>query len=92
MLHLLPLNMCPDAFDAQELMRRGVEFSGEGYKVEVKEPPQGVTPPTQHTSKKVGHQPNKVGRITSLGSCTATSSDNLLCNIDNLWCRMIAWE
>ena len=34
--------------------------SGESYKVEVKEPPQGITPPTQNGKQKVGHQPNKV--------------------------------
>lgn len=31
---------------------------GEVYKLEVKDPPQGVTPPTQ--TEKKPHQPNKV--------------------------------
>jgi hypothetical protein len=33
-------------------------ISGEVYKLEVKDPPQGVTPPTQ--TEKKPHQPNKV--------------------------------
>ena len=37
-------------------------FAAETIQVEVKDPPQGVTPPTQNTPKKMGHQPNKVSR------------------------------
>ena len=44
-------------------------FAGETCKVEVKEAPQGVTPPTQNSSKKPGHQPNKARHI-SLGILT----------------------
>ncbi len=34
--------------------------------MEVKDPPQGVTPPTQNTPKKMGHQPNKVSSFDVL--------------------------
>ncbi|KAK9891458.1 hypothetical protein WA026_014691 [Henosepilachna vigintioctopunctata] len=40
----------------------------EVFKVEVKEPPQGMTPPTQHTAKKAIHQPNKLRKFVAKNS------------------------
>lgn len=40
----------------------------ETFKVEVKEPPHGMTPPNQHTSKKSFHQPNKLRKFVSKNS------------------------
>ncbi|KAK6627348.1 hypothetical protein RUM44_009825 [Polyplax serrata] len=37
----------------------------EVYKAEVKEPPQGVAPPTQSVAKKTTHQPSKVRKFVS---------------------------
>ena len=45
--------------------------------VEVKDPPQGVTPPTQNTPKKMGHQPNKVRPETVFKPSAAVSCDGL---------------
>ncbi|KAL1131021.1 hypothetical protein AAG570_012259, partial [Ranatra chinensis] len=40
----------------------------EGYKVEVKEPPQGITPPTQSIVRKSTHQPNKLRKFVAKNS------------------------
>lgn len=38
------------------------------FKVEVKEPPQGITPPSQNTVKKSTHQPNKLRKFVAKNS------------------------
>lgn len=40
----------------------------EAFKVEVKEPPHGMTPPNQHTTKKTFHQPNKLRKFVAKNS------------------------
>ncbi|XP_073976386.1 MYC binding protein highwire isoform X3 [Rhodnius prolixus] len=40
----------------------------EGYKVEVKEPPQGLTPPSQSVVRKATHQPSKLRRFVAKNS------------------------
>ncbi|XP_014287849.1 E3 ubiquitin-protein ligase MYCBP2 isoform X3 [Halyomorpha halys] len=40
----------------------------EGYKVEVKEPPQGLAPPSQSVVKKTPHQPNKLRKFVAKNS------------------------
>ncbi|BET00252.1 RING [Nesidiocoris tenuis] len=40
----------------------------EGYKVEVKEPPQGLTPPSQSVVRKTAHQPNKLRKFVAKNS------------------------
>ncbi|KAF5304151.1 hypothetical protein FQA39_LY01936 [Lamprigera yunnana] len=40
----------------------------EVFKVEVKEPPQGITPPTQNLSKKPTHQPSKLRKFVAKNS------------------------
>lgn len=40
----------------------------EAFKVEVKEPPHGMTPPNQHTSKKSFHQPSKLRKFVAKNS------------------------
>lgn len=40
----------------------------EAFKVEVKEPPHGMTPPSQHTSKKTFHQPSKLRKFIAKNS------------------------
>lgn len=38
------------------------------YKVEVKEPPQGITPPTQSVVKKSLHQPSRLRKFVAKNS------------------------
>ena len=38
------------------------------YKVEVKEPPQGVAPPAQNTVKKATHQPSRLRKFVAKNS------------------------
>jgi len=38
------------------------------YKVEVKEPPQGMTPPTQSVVKKAPHQPSRLRKFIAKNS------------------------
>lgn len=40
----------------------------EVFKVEVKEPPQGIMPPTQNLSKKPTHQPSKLRKFVAKNS------------------------
>ncbi|PNF26998.1 hypothetical protein B7P43_G12703, partial [Cryptotermes secundus] len=40
----------------------------EAYKVEVKEPPQGMTPPTQSVVKKAPHQPSRLRKFVAKNS------------------------
>lgn len=40
----------------------------EAFKVEVKEPPQGLTPPTQQNVKKPSQQPNKLRKFVAKNS------------------------
>lgn len=40
----------------------------EVYKVEVREPPQGMTPPTQNLVKKPTHQPSKLRKFVAKNS------------------------
>lgn len=40
----------------------------QGYKVEVKEPPQGLTPPSQSVVRKATHQPSKLRRFVAKNS------------------------
>ncbi|XP_075230357.1 E3 ubiquitin-protein ligase MYCBP2-like isoform X2 [Lycorma delicatula] len=40
----------------------------EGYKVEVKEPPQGLTPPNQSIVRKTSHQPNRLRKFVAKNS------------------------
>lgn len=40
----------------------------QAYKVEVKEPPQGMTPPTQSVVKKAPHQPSRLRKFVAKNS------------------------
>lgn len=40
----------------------------EAFKVEVKEPPHGMTPPSQQTAKKSFHQPSKLRKFVAKNS------------------------
>lgn len=40
----------------------------QAFKVEVKEPPQGMTPPSQNLAKKAAHQPSKLRKFVAKNS------------------------
>lgn len=47
----------------------GNNFIFKSYKVEVKEPPQGMTPPVQNnTPRKTAHQPNRLRKFVAKNS------------------------